>query len=104
MNKFEDYFHKTFIWIINAIGVLTVLTGFITVFFQLFVYLKNGKWTDINLSFFVLFFPTELVKWIDNPTNWYGFHKITLWILETTPLSLFLMVVGFLIKLSVDND
>jgi energy-coupling factor transporter transmembrane protein EcfT len=43
------------------------------------------------------FAPPEVILWLDNPTSWIGLARIVNMILVFMPLSIFLMLVGWLL-------
>jgi len=93
-SKVLDFLDKAFMWAVNAAGILIILAGIALFGFQVFVYLKEGKWVEFPLSFLAQFGPNEFVSWLNHPTSWYGIHKIIHGTLELIPLSLFAIFVG----------
>jgi len=79
-------------------GCAILLTGFFIIFRQLFVWLKNGEWRDMSLLKGVLYTDIDpIVSWLTHPQSWFGVHTIIHWVLISFPLSLFLIIVGFVI-------
>ncbi len=90
-----NWFDKAWQRIVNVLGVLLILAGFLIIGFQIFLYLKNGEWIKLPLLYLVAFGPDNFVSWLDNPTSWLGLHKIVYGILDFIPVSLFSMLVGW---------
>ncbi len=80
------------------LATLVFLSGFGLLGYQLFLWLKDGVWTEYPLFvvFNFLFENTVLHEWTQHPESWVGLQKLTTWILENTPLSLALIVPGFI--------
>ena len=103
-NKIEfliGFLDKAWQWVANAAGILSILAGIGLFCFQVFAYLKHGEWIEVPLSMLASFVSEEFVSWLNNPTSWFGLHKIINGALELIhpaleliPLALFAIVVG----------
>ncbi len=82
---------------IGFMATLVFLSGFGLIGYQIFLWLKDGTWTEFPLFvvFNFLFENTALHSWMQNPESWYGLQKVGSWFLENIPLSLALIVPGF---------
>jgi len=87
---------------IGLFGDLILILGLGVLAYQSFLWLQNGIWTEYHLfSVFNYFFEnTEIHQWMTNPESWIGMQKLLLWLLESIPVSLALMVPGFSIAVS----
>ena len=86
---------------VAAFGGLILLAGIGLLSYQSLLWLQNGVWTEYPMLtiFNFLFKNTPLHQWMVNPESWIGMQKLLLWVLESTPVSLALMVPGFSISL-----
>lgn len=86
---------------VAAFGGLILLAGIGLLSYQSLLWLQSGVWTEYPMLtvFNFLFENTPLHQWIINPESWIGMQKLLLWVLESTPVSLALMVPGFSISL-----
>ena len=86
---------------IAVFGSLILLAGIGLLSYQSLLWLQSGVWTEypILTVFTFLFENTALHQWIINPESWVGMQKLFLWILESIPVSLALMVPGFSITI-----
>lgn len=74
-------------------GLLVALAGLGVLGLQVFAYLKTGGWKSVStLSVLSPYFP-----WLNNPQSWFGLHDIVRDMLGLLPLSLALVVLGWLI-------
>lgn len=87
---------------IGLFGGMILLAGVGLLGYQALLWLQNGVWTEYPLLmvFNFLLENTPLHQWILNPESWIGMQKLVLWFLESTPISLALMVPGFSIAIS----
>lgn len=75
------------------IGVLIALAGFGVLCLQIFGYMKTGDWKSVStLSVASLQF-----SWLKNPQSWFGLHDIVSNLLGILPLSLALVMLGWLV-------
>ena len=81
--------------IVNIFGVLLILAGLVIVGFQVFLYFKDGQWTELPLLDLAVFGPEKFVLWLNNPTSWIGLHKIIYGLLNLIPLSMCSVLVGW---------
>lgn len=83
-----------------ATGV--ALVGFGLLAYQVLLWLMQGVWTAYPVMgiFSALFEGTALGGWMAAPESWIGLQKLIRWLLETTPLSLALIVPGVLASLA----
>lgn len=86
---------------VAVFGGLVLLAGIGLLAYQSILWLQNGVWTEYPLLtvFNFLFENTPLHQWLVDPDSWMGMQKLFLWILESIPVSLALMVPGFSITL-----
>jgi len=86
---------------IAVFGGMILLAGIGLLSYQSLLWLQSGVWTEYPLLavFNFLFENTALHQWIVNPESWIGMQKMLLWILESIPVSLALMVPGFSITI-----
>jgi hypothetical protein len=85
MNKISDFLGHT--------SVLLVLSCFIVLFVEGYLWLRYGDWTSHHM---IGFTPDTIQEWLFFQGNWVGLKKIILWSLEC-PLSIFLLILGLLI-------
>ena len=87
---------------IGLFGDLILLIGLGVLAYQCFLWLQNGVWTEYDLFsvFNYAFENTEVHQWMINPESWVGVQKLLLWILESIPVSISLIVPGFSIAIS----
>ena len=83
-------------------GVIILLAGISLLGYQTLLWLQTGVWTEYFLLeiFNFLFENTILQQWIISPESWIGMQKLFLWFLESTPVSLALIVPGLSIVIS----
>jgi len=86
---------RTWQKIANVLGILLIIAGFIVIGFQVIAYLLYGDWIELPLLFLASFGPDSFVGWIANPTSWIGLHKIIFWVLDFTPISVLLILIGW---------
>jgi len=79
--------------IIAFVGVLFVLAGLGVLGLQVYGYLKTGDWGSISL----LGVATPYWRWLHSPQGWFGLHKIVTDAMGLMPLSMALVLVGWLI-------
>ncbi|MFQ5443194.1 MAG: hypothetical protein ACE5EK_01135 [Nitrospinales bacterium] len=93
-----DYFFGGISFAILFGASIIFLLGFALIGYQVFLWLKNGMWTEfpILVIFDYLFQGTALHDWLQNPGSWFGLHQVIEWMLENIPLSLTLIVDGAL--------
>ncbi|MEA3486130.1 MAG: hypothetical protein U9R20_00520 [Thermodesulfobacteriota bacterium] len=97
-NKAENSISKSIYTGTILIGVAILLAGFFIIFWQLFIWLKHGEWRNISLLKVVLYIGIDpIVSWLKNPQSWFGVHKIIYWFFISFPLSLFLIITGFML-------
>jgi len=79
--------------IVVLTGLLIALAGLGVLGLQVFGYLKTGGWKSVStLSVASPYFP-----WLNNPQSWFGLNDIVRDMLGLLPLSLALVVIGWLI-------
>lgn len=79
--------------IVVIAGLLIALTGFGVLVLQVFGYLKTGDWQPVStLSVLSPHFP-----WLYNPQSWFGLNAIVRDMLELLPLSVALVIIGWLV-------
>ena len=91
-----DYFCGGIIATVGFIGTLFFFSGLGLIAYQVFLWIKNGAWSEYSIFvvFKFLFENTALHQWINQPESWFGLQKLLIWTLENTPLSLALIVPG----------
>ena len=97
----QDFVITGLITLAGMFGGLIFMTGLGLFGYQAFLWLQDGTWTEFPLFmvFDFLFENTHFHQWMVQPESWVGLQKIFSWILESTPISLALMVPGFSIVL-----
>lgn len=83
-----------------------VISGFVVLAYQIYLWLRNGYWTSFSAtSFLRKILPTEFFLWAES-ADWHGFKKIILFVLDSS-LAGFLIVSGivlfFVLCLTIDN-
>jgi hypothetical protein len=86
---------------IAVFGSMILLAGIALLSYQSLLWLQSGVWTEYPLLsvFTFIFENTALHQWVINPESWVGMQKLILWVLESIPVSLALMVPGFSITI-----
>ncbi len=86
---------------VAVFGGMILLAGIGLLSYQSFLWLQSGVWTEYPMLtvFNFLFENTSLHQWMVTPESWIGMQKLLLWILESIPVSLALMVPGFSITI-----
>ncbi|MFT4578767.1 MAG: hypothetical protein ACI9UO_001592 [Nitrospinales bacterium] len=86
---------------VAVFGGMILLAGIGLLSYQSFLWLQSGVWTEYPMLtvFNFLFENTPLHQWIVTPESWIGMQKLLLWVLESIPVSLALMVPGFSITI-----
>ena len=79
--------------LIVLIGLLVALAGLGVLGLQIYGYLKIGEWKSVSL----LSVAAPQLPWLNNPQSWLGLHAIVRDVLDIMPLSLALVLVGWLI-------
>lgn len=79
--------------IIVFVGILFVVAGLGVLGLQIYGYLKIGEWGSVSL----LAVASPYLPWLNNPQSWFGLHHIVRDVLGFMPLSLALILVGWLI-------
>jgi hypothetical protein len=79
--------------LIVLIGLLVALAGLGVLGLQIYGYLKIGEWKSVSL----LSVAAPQLPWLNNPQSWLGLHAIVRNVLDIMPLSLALVLVGWLI-------
>lgn len=79
--------------VVILIGVLIVLAGLGVLCLQVFGYLKTGDWRSVS----TLSVASPLFSWLQNPRSWFGLHDIVSNMLGILPLSLALVLLGWLV-------
>ncbi len=77
-------------------SILVFFSGFGVLGYQIFLWLKDGVWTEFPLmkAFNYFFENTALQEWVQNPSSWLGLHQLVEWNLINIPISLVLIVNG----------
>ena len=90
---------------VGLLGVIILLAGVGLLGYQSLLWLQTGVWTGYPLLviFNFLFENTILHQWIINPESWIGMQKLFLWVLESVPASLALIIPGLSIAISASG-
>ena len=79
--------------IISFLGIFCLIAGFGFLFYQSFLWLKEGAWTAYPLmNIFKMILPKD--AWLFRPENWEGLHRILEFCLEQIGYSAGLIVLG----------
>jgi len=79
--------------LVVLIGLLVALAGVGVFGYQVFLYLKFDEWRPISM-FGAL---APFVPWLANPQSWPGLYRIAHQALQLLPVSLFLVLLGWVI-------
>ena len=84
---------------VMAFSSLFLLSGIGLVVYQVFLWMKDGIWSEFQLMvvFNFLFENTLLFQWLNNPESWFGLQKVVEWLLQNIPLSIALIIPSVLI-------
>ena len=90
---------------VGLLGLIILLAGIGLLGYQSLLWLQTGVWTGYPLLtiFNFLFENTILHQWIINPESWIGMQKLFLWVLESVPASLALIIPGLSIAISASG-
>jgi hypothetical protein len=96
-----DFIVTALISIMAVLGLMIFMIGFALFNYQAILWLQNGTWTEFPLFvvFNFLFENTALHQWVIHPESWLGLQKMFLWLLQSIPLSMALMIPGISIAL-----
>ena len=91
-----DFFFASITLSIGILGGMILIAGMGLLSYQSFIWLQSGVWNEYPMLtvFNFIFENTAIHQWLMNPESWIGIEKLLLWLLETTPVSLALMVPG----------
>lgn len=79
--------------VVVAVGLLISLAGIAVLGLQIYGYLKTGSWRSVSvLSVASLYLP-----WFDSPQSWFGLNRILRGATGLMPLSLALLLLGWLV-------
>ena len=97
-----DFFFAGITLSIGILGGIILIAGMGLLSYQSFIWLQSGVWNEYPMLtvFNFIFENTAIHQWLMNPESWIGIQKLLLWLLETTPVSLALMVPGFSIAVT----
>ena len=100
-----DFFLAGINIMVALFGLMISFGGISLLGYQTLLWLKTGVWNEYPLLaiFNFLFENTLLHQWIISPDSWIGMQKLFLWILESTPVSLALIVPGLSIAISASG-
>lgn len=79
--------------IVVLTGALVVVAGLGVLGLQVYRYLKVGEWSSMSLFDFL----APHISWLSNPQSWFGLYRIVKGAFEIMPLSLAVILVGWLI-------
>ncbi|MBT5027583.1 MAG: hypothetical protein HOL15_10060 [Nitrospinaceae bacterium] len=99
----QDFLISGLITFTGFVGGLIFTLGLGLFSYQAILWLQDGVWTEFPLFavFNFLFANTALHQWLIQPESWMGLQKLVTWVLQSTPLSLALIVPGFSIALTM---
>lgn len=85
--------------ILPSIGALLAFSGFCMAGYELYFYFKNGEWLNFSLLDTIEFISNEnsFSNWLRSPQDWIGLSDLLFNILNFTPLSAALALLGILI-------
>jgi len=94
-----DIFFGTVTIGIMSIASLFLASGMGLICYQVFLWIKNGVWTEFAIIevFNFLFENTLAAQWLINPESWFGLQKIMEWLLQNIPLSVALIVPSIIV-------
>ncbi|MGB5257497.1 MAG: hypothetical protein WBN07_13750 [Woeseiaceae bacterium] len=79
--------------VVVVVGLLITLGGVGVLALQVYGYLKTGGWQSVSLQSVAVAY----VPWLNNPQSWFGLHQIVRRAADLLPLSLALVVLGWMI-------
>jgi hypothetical protein len=82
-----------------ALASLFLASGIGLVCYQLFLWIKNGIWSEFAIIelFNFMFENTLLAQWLSKPESWFGLQKVMEWLLINIPISVALIVPSIII-------
>jgi len=85
--------------------LVLVVSGAMVFSNQLLGWMKTGVWLDMSVLSTLTrnFLDTAFVKWLNFPKSWIGLNKIVEGVLNILPVSLTLVVIGFLIFVATNG-
>ncbi len=93
VNRLAYNFKRFLTAVVILVGILIAFSGLAVLGLQVFGYLKTGDWKSVStLSVASPFFP-----WLQSPRSWFGLHDIVSRMLAILPLSLALVLLGWLV-------
>ena len=97
-----DFFFAGAMLSIGTFGGIILVAGMGLLIYQVFIWLQSGVWNCLLYTSDAADDTenTAIHQWLMNPESWIGIQKLLLWLLETTPVSLALMVPGFSIAVT----
>jgi len=80
---------------VRTAGKILVIISICLLSMQAFVWLWTGKWLDLTIRYAVepILTAVHMTDWLYYPENWFGAHKLVVWVMGM-PLSLTMFVVG----------
>lgn len=84
---------------LNLAGLASFLAAFSILVFQVFNFLRDGRWTAMPLLKYVMSLAadTSLAMWLQNPQSWFGLRDVSVWILQNVSLAGFFAFVGLVL-------
>jgi len=79
--------------VVALVGLLVALAGLAVLAYQVYFYLRNGQWLPVS----VMSAAAPHVPWLRDPRSWVGLHKLVRDALALCPLSLALVLLGWMI-------
>ena len=91
---------------VRTAGKILLVISICLLSMQAFVWLWTGKWLDLTIRYAVepVLTAVHMTDWLYYPQNWFGAHKLVIWLMGM-PLSLTMFVIGgFMAKGSEPSD
>ena len=80
---------------IESTGMLVGLIAIYIFGHQIYLWFKNGSWEHVSLAVILPpFAETPFCKWLINPQDWLGLHRIVSWMFVNIPLALVIFLVA----------
>ena len=85
----------SFIDILFGLSIYIMFSSILILGYQIYAWLKSGTWFSLNLFLAVPYLPKSISDWILYPDSWIGVHKVVVYVLEETPISFAVFLLGF---------